>query len=165
MGKVPMFRAWDKKNEVMCYVWKIAWKTWDREDEINYVEVESMEKPDGTYELFEHEVDLLQRTGLNDKNGKEIYDLDLLKPERGGDVPELVVWDEFRWTIAYWHVGTHKHIIDRNVFLEHFEHSEIVGSIHEDPELLRDPYMQAIVEKALKKEFSEKLIKPKGWDE
>lgn len=64
------FRAWDKKSKRMRVVWDIGWKGWDHPDEsLNFVKVEG----DGTHDLLPSEVELMQFTGLCDRNGREIY--------------------------------------------------------------------------------------------
>jgi len=133
-------RAWDKKNKVMCYVWCIAWKAWDRDDEINYVEVESMKKPDGTYELFEHEVDLLQRTPIKEKDGVDIYDGHVVKfVSSEGEQGPFVKPVHFDEKLAQWCFGemSYCRIKESAYFQDLHVNLEIVGNIYETPELLK----------------------------
>jgi len=133
------FRAWDKKNKIMCQVWDIGWKAWREGSPINYVRVWNT-KSDGTYELLEHECILLQYTGCKDKNGKEIYEGDILE---GTTYKEPIVQKTAKRCIGMvkiipdklwvkWQLpknfGTYPYLSDRDI--------EIIGNIYENPELL-----------------------------
>jgi len=145
------YRAWDKVNNVMCSVWAIRWKAWDEENELNYITVHA---GDGIYDLLEHEVELIQSTGLTDCHGKEIFDGDVVRfTEEGYEVSKCVngEWIEYRRDtgVIFWEQGWAGNpngsaqynctVIGGGTNQPTWWMSsskEIIGNIHESPELL-----------------------------
>jgi uncharacterized phage protein (TIGR01671 family) len=134
------FRAWDKNKKIMSPVWGIGWKGWQgiEESEINYVELED----NGVYDVSEIECVLMQFTGMLDKNGKEIYDGDILKVyfHYDGDyfTKEQLCAVVFEEAEFYGKPFKNKGI--QNSFYEALNQKEIIeiiGNIHENPELLK----------------------------
>lgn len=76
----------------------------------------------------------MQYTGLNDKNGKEIYEGDcLLARDLYGEYSGSIEWWNDRWTLAY------KGKIDgtkQNQSLMTVQSPEVIGNIYQNPELL-----------------------------
>lgn len=93
---------------------------WDKETAVNF-------------EASFDEIELIQYTGVNDKNGKEIY------------TGSLVKWGLRTYKICF-DCGFYMHDLSRinpeypitKEFKEAPEEFEIVGNIYENPEILKD---------------------------
>jgi len=74
--------------------------------------------------------DIMQYTGLKDKNGKEIYEGDICKGVYAGsderEYKNKIVWDEFECCFTF---------ADSPLWT--WEMIEIIGNIYENPELLK----------------------------
>ena len=81
---------------------------------------------------------LCQFTGLCDKNGKKIWENDILMAHLDESYPEDVTYETVEWNVAGW-VGHETGSIDRQ-YLNKFdlEHYEVVGNIFNNPELLQE---------------------------
>lgn len=113
------FRVWDKLNGQMLQVAKLD--VLNSEVEFNYEDTLPFE-----------EVELMQYTGLKDKNGKEIHEGDIVK--LANKICEVV------WTrgLACFEV---KEINSKKLWIDALNHisainSEVIGNIFENPELL-----------------------------
>ena len=73
------------------------------------------------------EVPLMQFTGLHDKNGKEIYEGDVLKGSGDFSARAIVEWEGG----GFHGVGGYKHMGH-----SFFKDMEIIGNIYENPDLL-----------------------------
>ena len=122
--RVPKFRAWDKENKEMFFVKQI---------DFMFEKVVL-----GCYEqFFIDEVELMQSTGLKDKNGKEVFEGDIIKDSE--DFIAQVVYDK-----EYAGFGLNYQPFDPKEGLsltfeelkkEYKNTFEIVGNIWEDGEL------------------------------
>jgi uncharacterized phage protein (TIGR01671 family) len=81
---------------------------------------------------------LMQYTGLCDKNGKEIYEGDIIRENDCGDIWEWVV--KFSETYGGFYIH---HLPTNETFyfddmLYVFEHGEVIGNIYENPDFLAE---------------------------
>lgn len=89
-----------------------------------YADVESGWDIHGTYD----NVPVEQYTGLKDKNGKEIYEGDILESTWNGD-RAVVVWNDVE--------GEWEHYADFNTHSK-YSGSVVIGNIHENANLLEE---------------------------
>lgn len=78
---------------------------------------------------------LCQFTGLCDKNGKKIWENDILMARLDESYPEDVTYETVEWNVAGW--VTHETDSTDRQYLDEFdlEHYEAIGNIFDNPEL------------------------------
>lgn len=81
---------------------------------------------------------LCQFTGLTNKNGKRIWENDILMAHLDESYPEDTTYETVEWGIAGW--VTHEANSADRQYLDEFdlEHFEVVGNIFDNKELLQE---------------------------
>ena len=122
---IPKYRAWLKKEQKMDnYIDHISWL----EDELYCI-------GDGiTYMVSAEDLELMQSTGLKDKNGKEIFEGDIVKMAK--DVySEPTYYEVVRHRGGAYRLESKQHGCE--LWLRH-TNCEVVGNVYENRELLED---------------------------
>jgi len=127
------FRAWDKENEAMQY-FDDFWLCGEYQSIAFNLSKEQADKQEGNFCLdFEQEdlSELMQFTGLLDKNGKEIYEGDILIYIKDGEkyAPWSMEWQEF-------YDSEYGHKLGEGFPIYDCYEVEIIGNIYENKELL-----------------------------
>lgn len=105
MNRVIKFRAWDRHIKRMDY----------NLDMLTLVEMREMDN-------------LMQFTGLTDKNGKEIYEGDIVEENEYWSDKTPVVWND---NIAGWKCK------DWGSLAEYADRVEVIGNIYQNGDLLK----------------------------
>ena len=120
------FRAWDSKNKIIINAIFVG-----------LGKVYGMTKTFKTSKKLE-DVILMQYTGLKDKNGKEIYEWDIVElygwgSQKSSDGYAVIEWDVDE---TGWNLNKPNYTEDRYDFRQAIENCIVVGNIYENPELL-----------------------------
>ena len=120
------FRAWDKENEKMMKV-----------SSLHLENKEISVKENGTFHLFRMQ-DLMQYTGLKDKNNKEIYEGDIVLIK----LDETSTW--YKTVVGFKKGAFIANLIDKEDYVYIFHHGftdddfEIIGNVYENKNLLEE---------------------------
>ena len=126
---IPKFRAWDKTTSKLHVVNGIYCDN----KKIHYIDDNRVR-----FVGFDNVI-IMQSTGLKDKNGKEIFEGDILAFETDDEVINVnVFWDEEHALFMF----ESKKYNEQEPLAELVENNtypfEIIGNIYENPELLED---------------------------
>ena len=113
------FRAWDENEKIMRNISCIFWNT--LEWYISRFELDGKDMKEG--------MPIMQYTGLKDKDGKEVYEGDVIN----GDFPDVVFWDDDR---GQWMLRNSENPDDTLWEIMRDNNPEIIGNVHENPELI-----------------------------
>ncbi|WP_438467820.1 YopX family protein [Streptococcus pluranimalium] len=139
---VPKFRAYGRKGyrmsteiepKEMYYDVSVV-TTFDKKELHVIVDfgMWNEEEYDGT-ELIDY--DLMQSTGLKDKNGVEIFEGDVLKNK---DIPDTVLICEKSDLQASFRAKSKNGIISISFWYDESSDWKVIGNIHENPDLLEE---------------------------
>lgn len=136
---IPKYRAWMKSLKWMCDVTNISFDS-------KFVDICQQEDTERYTEMSVEfdEITLMQSTGLFDRNGKEIFEGDIIRTTRflgradeiGGfyeyekDYVGVVKVLEGSWVIDTGSVAVR--------LRSEIDESEVLGNVYENPELLED---------------------------
>jgi len=140
------FRAWDKTSKQMFYPHYIQWAIngayrisavgmrWTREKEYLPLGLRTSMKI--------KRIELMQFTGLKDKNGKEIYEGDIVQSIDWGQpkrAKAIVIFEGYEWRTVPKHRGSHKTSYElwSDIVGKEGGFVEVIGNIYENPELLK----------------------------
>lgn len=132
MGRDIKFKGWDSVNEVMLPVESINFRE-------GYV---SLNEGDNSLTDTLEMIELIQYTGLKDKNGKEVYEGDIIESPLWEDEPYEIVFKDYAFKVR----DIRKKIMYGSDLFFDIDDSlsgcvgetfEVIGNIYENPELLR----------------------------
>jgi uncharacterized phage protein (TIGR01671 family) len=129
MSREIKFRAWDYENKK----WVFGWLTKLVEGIRQFLAIVQYEDGELVRYYIDDEKTVGQFTGLHDKNGKEIYEGDILdfdESEWGAEFKPEAVPTLDKFTVLHWPMCGIPSDIPK--------YRQVIGNIHENPELLEN---------------------------
>lgn len=131
---IPRYRAWHKIWKEMGKVKRIRF-----DDEGDVCTVLFRGKTSGTNTPID-EIELMQSTGLFDRNGKEIFEGDIVQFEDCYEVSDFLYINTgiIEWCQGGFHVTNRDSVLMEDLLDGDSLDVTIIGNIYENPELLED---------------------------
>lgn len=125
MSRVLKFRIWDKANKEYMRLGATGLDARNGDVIDYYNEGNRLGGPE--------EYDVEQYTGLKDKNGKEIYEGDIVEIDKYGKFQ--IIWNEWVCKFDFDKIGKRER--EEPLLSQDWEQkAKVIGNIHENPELL-----------------------------
>ena len=121
MSREIKFRAWDKRHNSMEYINDLYWF-----------------EENGIHDFNDDNYVFMQNTGLKDKNGKEIYDSDIVKVTWGSG---KIVFYEVKYcgSLGYHYLRDTKNKEDDYIIcIYDYSQMDVIGNVFDNPELLKN---------------------------
>ena len=121
MSREIKFRAWDKRHNSMEYINDLYWF-----------------EENGIHDFNDDNYIFMQNTGLKDKNGKEIYDSDVVKVTWGSG---KIVFYEVKYceSLGYHYLRDTKNKEDDDIIcIYDYSQMDVIGNVFNNPELLKN---------------------------
>ena len=121
MSREIKFRAWDKHRNSMEYINDLYWF-----------------EENGIHNFNDDNYVFMQNTGLKDKNGKEIYDSDIVKVTWGSG---KIVFYEVKYcgSLGYHYLRDTKNKEDDDIIcIYDYSQMDVIGNVFNNPELLKN---------------------------
>ena len=121
MSRKIKFRAWDKRHNSMEYINDLYWF-----------------EENGIHDFNNDNYIFMQNTGLKDKNGKEIYDSDIVKVTWGSG---KIVFYEAKYceSLGYRYLRDTKNKEDDDIIcIYDYSQMDVIGNVFNNPELLKN---------------------------
>lgn len=118
------------------YIVDSCWCPYMKTNERGYADFDWL----NAYEVIPETVG--QYTGLTDKNGKRIFEGDIISvnhPYNGNSIHE-VIWDKYCWNLKNFYASCFDY--PSMAFSERTKYMTAVGNIHDSPELLNKEVIQ-----------------------
>ena len=134
---IPKYRAWDRLRKEMNY--KVMVGNCDTDDENWTCPIIWIEEEKDWLHFDDYEC-IMQSTGLKDKNGKEIFEGDIVQFEDCHEVSDFLYINTgiIEWCQGGFHVTNRDSVLMEDLLDGDSLDVTIIGNIYETPELLED---------------------------
>lgn len=133
----PKFRAWDKHRNEMNY--RVMVGNCDTDDENWTCPIIWIEEIQDWLHFDDYD-SIMQSTGLKDKNGKEIFEGDIVQFEDCYEVSDFLYINTgiIEWCQGGFHVTNRDSVLMEDLLDGDSLDVTIIGNIYENPELLEE---------------------------
>ena len=125
------FRAWHKEKKEIVNVEEIDFMN----KVINYIDNDYENNRQEIIGAYFEDIELMQYTGLKDKNGKEIYEGDIVKLRANHGIGVVKYYDEWGAFVVEYIKLKKIAVLGMNYYEEDIE---VIGNIYENPKLIRE---------------------------